>query len=334
MSHFSVVVCIGDEDGKLAAAAQVAEHGFPDGKDIPAFGGNDGLLRRVISDRLETVLAPYDENREVEAYRDYEEGGPEGHWLYRSLKRADENARNGTGVLPYRPDAIGWGSDYSRQTPDEQRVQIAKEAALFRALPEPATWEAIADVHKILYSEDGDFPLVDEEDRAYTMSTSNPDSKWDYWRIGGRWGGKVAYRPECAFEVVHTERGWDSPEEIPLARCDGGPKRALDLAVMREDAAEEARKTYREYRSVVDGLPEAQPWSAFRARLEDGSGYTIDQARAEYHAQPCIRALEGTDFRHQPVRREGSRRGGSRIRRGHAGRQVDGPRPDGMVRRH
>ena len=289
MSHFSVTVCLDDKDGSLARAAVVAGGGF------------GGAIRAAVERRLEGVLAPFDENLEVEPYRDYEEGGPEDYWLHSSLKRADEDDRNGTGILPYEPGAIGWSSSSSKETPDEQRVEIAKRAALFRTPPEPVTWESLKDAYDLLYpGESDDFPEVDPGDyRAYRMSTRNPDAKWDYWRIGGRWGGRFAYRPESAFEVIGTEKGWDSPENIPLLRCDGGPKRALDLAAMREDAAEAARKTYREYHSIVGELPEAQPWRAFYAKVEAGGGYSIDQARADFHAQPRVRAIEGTDFRYR-----------------------------------
>lgn len=293
MSHFSVTVCLGDEDGALARAAAVQANGFR-----PTYVGDESSLRRIVEARLEPVLAPYDENLEVTPYRDYEEGGPEEYWLYRSLKRAVEDEANGTGIKPYNPGMIGWSTAESKETPDEQRMKIAKEAALFRTLPEPVTWDSLRDVYGLLYpGEEDDFPEIDENDRAYKMSTYNPDSKWDYWRVGGRWGGNFTCRPESALEVIGTEKGWDSPGDIPLLRCDGGRKGALDLAAMREDAAEAARKTYREYHSIVDSLPEARPWSAFWARLEDGSGYTIDQARADYRSQPRVQAMDGTDFR-------------------------------------
>lgn len=286
MSHFSVVACLDDKDGLLARAVTVAGDGF------------GGAVRSAVGHRLEGVLAPYDENLEVEAYRDYEEGEPSDYWLYRSLKRAAENERNGTGVLPYKPDALGWGTDFSKETPGEQRVKIAKEAALFRSLPEPVTWEALIDMGGILYPEDDDRLLVDDDGRAYRMSTSNPDSKWDYWRIGGRWGAYFPFRAECSGEVIGAERGWDSPEEMAPLHCDGGPKRALDLTAKREDAAVKGRKTYAEYQSVVDGLPEALPWSSFTARIDAG-GYTIQQARADYHAQPRVQAVQHSDFRYR-----------------------------------
>lgn len=294
MSHFSVVVCLGDEDGKLAKTAQAAQGNFPDGKGIPPFDG-PALLRRVIVERLEVVMARWDENREVDAYRDYEEGPPAGYWLYRSLKRADENDRNGTGILPYKPDEIGWSSSSSKLTPDEQALQIAKEAGVFRSLPEPPTWEALLDARAILYPDDSEELLVDG-DRAYSISTSNPESKWDYWRIGGRWGGYFIHKPDSdAASVVLPEKGWDSPDKFGFYGCDAGPKSAIDLGQMREKGGADARERHEGYHAIVDGLPEATSWAGFRARVEAGD-IKIDEARSLYHDQPRVKALHGTDY--------------------------------------
>lgn len=96
--------------------------------------------------------------------------------------------------------------------------------------------------------------------------------------------------------MLTPEREWDSPEKMKLLSCDGGPKRALDLAKMRDDAAEQARETYRDYHALVDQLPEALPWKVFTENVSEGNGYTIEQAREEYHSQPRVQALRGTDF--------------------------------------
>jgi hypothetical protein len=286
MSHFTVTVCLDDKDGKLAAAARVATEGFPDGKDIPAFGGNEALLLRVIEGRLENALARFDENRECGPYRVYQEGGPENYWLYRSLKEAGESERAG------------------QQEPDEQRVQTAREAALFRSLPEPVTWESLADAVGILYPEDeSDRLLISKDGRAYTMSTYNPDSKWDWYAVGGRWAGSFTYRPGFAAEVLNPDRGWvpeagisqEVTEGAEPLTCDGGRKRALDLAAMRDAAEVTARETHAEWRALTDNLPDALPWQAFADNVSE-NGYTVQQARAQYHAQPRVKALEGTRF--------------------------------------
>jgi hypothetical protein len=215
MSHFTVVVCTEDPE------------------------------------RLEAALAPFDENLEVEPYRDYEDGEPAEHW------------------------SLGKGT-----------------------LSGPVTWADVARLYNEKYADDEERMLVDESGRAYSMSTRNPDAKWDYWRVGGRWGGMFPYRQEHAREVMKPERGWDSPDTIMPLHCDGGPKRALDLDAAREEAAQKARKTWREFHDAVAGTPAALPWATFREMLDTLPGYTIERAREEYRSQPRVQAIDGSDFRH------------------------------------
>jgi len=267
MSHFSVVVCL---DG--------------------------GVTRATVEAQLEQVMAPWDEGKEVEPYRSYEKGGPAEHWLYGSLKCAAEHYAAGTGILPYKPDEFGWSSASSKNTPDEQRAEQKADAELFASLPNPITWADIVKLYNERYGDEEEALLLSEDgSRAYTMSTYNPESKWDYWRIGGRWGGYFPYRNECAALVIKTERGWDSPDDIMPLHCDGGPKSALNLKAMREEKAAEARKLYAEYRETAAGTPDALPWSAFRDNISEGTGYDIEQARTEYHSQPRVLALRSSE---------------------------------------
>lgn len=221
MSHFIVVVCVKDPDD------------------------------------LERVLAPYDENMDVEPYRVYEDGGPAEHWSVKHLR--EESGLN----------------------PDDATL----------------TWQQVADAYNARYGEDDEKILIDDDGRAYTMSTRNPQAKWDWWQIGGRWGGYFPYKPEHAHDVLRTQRSWSSPSDIPPMHCDGGPKRALNLAALQEAKADTARAKYAEWHALVDGTPEALPWPAFADNVSEGNGYTIEQARQEYRAQPRVQAYQQTDFR-------------------------------------
>ena len=177
MSHFSVVVCL---DG--------------------------GVTKSTVEARLEQVMAPWDENKETEPYRDYEKGGPAEYWLYTSLRRAAEDFAAGTGIKPYKPDEFGWSSASSKETPEQQRAAQKADAELFRSLPNPVTWADIVKLYGERYPGEDGAPLLSEDgSRAYTMSTYNPQSKWDYWRVGGRWGGYFPYyeRPRRA---CHQDR--------------------------------------------------------------------------------------------------------------------------------
>lgn len=220
MSHFSVVVCIDDPS------------------------------------KLEAALAPFDENLEVEAYRDYESGEPKDYWAVNRLR--EENGLN----------------------PDDATL----------------TWAQVAEAFNARYPDEGEPMLVAEDGRAYTMSTRNPEAKWDYWRIGGRWGGYFRYRDGERDHVIKPERDWDSPDAIHPRSCDGGQKSALDLDALREAKAEEARETYAKFHALVAGTPEARPWSEFVELTDKVEGYTIERAREEYHSQPRVGALRGSDF--------------------------------------
>lgn len=248
-------------------------------------------------DSLEKALAPFDENREVEPYRDYEEGGPTECWLYGALKRASEDFAAGTGLLPYKPDEIGWSSSSSKKTHAEQRQEQAADAKLFQSLPDPITWADIAKVHNERYGDESDPILVDDEGRAYTMSTRNPDAKWDWYQVGGRRGGYFPYKQESAGLVINGERGWSSPKDIKPQHCDGGPKHALALASLREEKAAEARKAYADWTEVIAGTPDALPWKTFAENISPENGYTADEARAAYRAQPRVQAFQQTDFK-------------------------------------
>lgn len=161
--------------------------------------------------------------------------------------------------------------------------------------PDDATlaWTEVAAAHNRRYPDESPL-LVDDDGRAYSMSTRNPQAKWDYWRVGGRWGGYFPYRSDYARLVLKPEAGWDSPELKP-GHCDGGPKRALDLQALRSESAAEAVLRYREFMELAKGTPEALPWRVFADNISE-NGYTLEQAREEYHSQPRIQALKGTKF--------------------------------------
>jgi hypothetical protein len=186
--------------------------------------------------RLETVMEPWSENLETEPYRRYEEGGPAEFWAVKALR------------------------EHEGLNPDDATL----------------TWAQVAEAHNRRYDDSEKPMLTDEDGRAYTMSTRNPQSKWDWWTIGGRWAGYFV-----------TRQG---------GRCDQGRKADLDLGALRAVKAAEARETYAQWVKLTDGLPDALPWSVFADNVSEGSGYTIEQAREEYHSQPRIQAVRGTDF--------------------------------------
>lgn len=117
----------------------------------------------VIGEDLDGQLAPYDENKEVEPYKDYTTLDPE-HWPVSFL---------------------------AKEYPDADMTDAATVARLYNG-----HWgEGESTKYEV------------DEKGLFEWSTYNPESKWDYWRVGGRWAGSLLLtapdpcrRPELSWE--------------------------------------------------------------------------------------------------------------------------------------
>lgn len=259
---------------------------------------NSAIPRDGLDAALTNALAPFDENKQVEPYRDYEDGGPEDHWFVKAMRRSAREFAAGTGIKPYEPDALGWSTAHSQKTPEEQRAEQAAEARVAEQLGEHPTWLQVIAAMADRYGPSDEPLLYDEQsDRAYSMSTYNPASKWDYWRVGGRWAGRFPVVPGAGAEdIVKSERSWDGPKP-KRGYCDGGRKRALGLPRLRAEAVVKAEADWNEYAAVTFGTPEATPWRLLVEKVDQSGngGYSIDEARRDFHNQPRIQALRQSE---------------------------------------
>jgi hypothetical protein len=291
MSHFTVTVC------------------------LPA-GTDPDKLDELLAD----VMERWNEGRRVESFRDYEEGPASEYWWASSCRRIALDYEKGEGIKPYDPDQIGWSSASSKQTPEEQREEQRKDHEwAVRLGVDPAndgkaevTWAKVAELFNECYGhgsalalpgDDSDSETLyydAEEGRAYTVSTRNPESMWDFWVIGGRWRGKFHGRQGVGASAlviapVHWSEQYSDTPYDPIApnnglRCDGGPKWLLDLESVRQQAAREAGELFDKYLRCIDGTPHADPWSHFCYLAKLGE-ITWDEARSQYHEQPRIKAI-------------------------------------------
>jgi hypothetical protein len=270
MSHFSVTVCL-PADTDVEKVEQV----------------------------LEDVMERWDENRDVEPYRSYEDGSPEDYWWVGSVRRGAKHHHAGTGVMPHSTDVFA-GSDFSKHTEAEQRAKFADDAKWAELLGEHPTWADVVTQYNAKWHPGNDEELdtkrlhYDEETgRAYTWSQRNPDAMWDYWRVGGRWSGHFVAR-ELTSEVLLPDSHWDGPKGLGRGFVDGGPKRLLDFDAMRQRAADEADARYDVWDAICAVTPPAHAWAYF-VGLRDVGELTIEQARQQYHAQPRIVAVRANE---------------------------------------
>jgi len=127
--------------------------------------------RKAVRAYVEKVLEPYDENMEVAPY-----ARPCGCGEWRAQQRADAIAAEETGLTW---DAL---RETFRLKPEEERTQEAwtEHVASLRE----------AEKRALARMEQKPDPDCSEcHGRGTYTSTYNPNRKWDWWQIGGRWDG-------------------------------------------------------------------------------------------------------------------------------------------------
>lgn len=122
---------------------------------------------------------------------------------------------------------------------------------------------------------------------------TNPNKKWDWYQIGGRWTGYFKLKQQVA--VLHRgilgnpgiqklDPDYKSPTGEYADQCLKGD---IDVEEMRNEAGEEAAKKYDLFVTVTDGLPKIISWEKILKKYKEN----VDLARKEYHAQLAIKAL-------------------------------------------
>jgi len=204
----------------------------------------------VIGDKVDEQLAPYDENKETEAYKveDYDHAEK----VAAARKFYNENPR-------HRP---------------EGGVDIANERAL---LGWYCQGEDIRWVHK------GDGEWVSEE-----WSTYNPNSKWDYFTIGGRYNAWFKIKADANPDDFHpSEAHWSEKfgnDANHANASDKAMKRAIDFPAMIAARRAAAEADWAKLSEATEGIePPAYGWAEC---LEKHGIDNIDAARKEWNTHP------------------------------------------------
>jgi hypothetical protein len=127
---------------------------------------------------------------------------------------------------------------------------------------------------------------------------TNPNAKWDWYSLGGRWTGYFKLK-----NGAHGETGEPGLMTDPAKRgwCDAAKKSAIDFEGMRTAAAEEARERYRHFHQLVGDAPASRPWTEVLKQFPND----IDKAREVYAEQEVIKRLRGSNdffFEERPER--------------------------------
>lgn len=123
----------------------------------------------------------------------------------------------------------------------------------------------------------------------------NPQARWDWYQVGGRWAGhwriKPEFQSEYADQVPNFSHGWDAESIKAVSgqcRVDTALKKHIDFAAMRAEAEKGAGETWDKVHEVIKDLPSIVPWPEVR---EIKFPSDIEAARKFYNAQPAIAAI-------------------------------------------
>lgn len=120
-----------------------------------------------------------------------------------------------------------------------------------------------ADAHKYGYA------IVRGDTLVKAVDRTNPNKKYDYWTVGGRWS-----------DMLLTKAG---------QKCNQALKSEVDFAGMRAAEAAEAESTWRKVHAVIDAFPSIVDWHFVR---ENRFPNDDEAARKFYWEQPGLKALE------------------------------------------
>lgn len=119
------------------------------------------------------------------------------------------------------------------------------------------------------------------------VDRTNPNRRWDWYQLGGRWSGFFRLKPGAegivgAHGVMGSCRN-DGPEF-----CDQAKKRDIDFEGLRSEAALEAERDWDMAWSLRNGSA-WETWPTLRERLG------VEAAREIYHQQPTLLAVKASE---------------------------------------
>lgn len=120
------------------------------------------------------------------------------------------------------------------------------------------------------------------------IDRTNPNKKWDWYQLGGRWTGYFTLKPGRRGETGKPGLQTEAPG---AGKADAAQKRDIDFTAMRDEAEQKARARYKKFFALLGEHPIPKTWQAVRDEYKDD----IASARDAYHAQPGIKAIQEDD---------------------------------------
>lgn len=120
-------------------------------------------------------------------------------------------------------------------------------------------------------------------------SWENPNRKWDWYQVGGRWSGKLKLKPGA--NGLTGDPGLMGSRFAEGNRTDQARKGDIDWIGMRDEEGAKAKERW-EHAQAITGGEKWHAWEHVREVLHKGD---IEAAREAYHEQPAVKRLKQAD---------------------------------------
>lgn len=237
----------------------------------------------VLGEKPEQQLAPYQENNMGDCPQKYLRfNDQEAEFLKEYKTESSDRVQMPDGRLlmrwdeEFRTKGTGLGSD-THEVPKHLKIVKVRFNKLYKTFE-----EFVADWHS--------YKKRDDKKKRYGY-WENPQKKWDWHQLGGRWTGFFKLRVAVG-AVGRAGTPGILTEPAKEGYADQAYKRLIDFDGMRYEAGIEASKTYQRLERLLGGeiKPLERSWKALL-----GGKYkslSVEERRAIYHAQGPLKALE------------------------------------------
>lgn len=217
------------------------------------------------NESVDVQLAPFQENNMGDCPAEYMEfTDTEDEFLNDYENGSCKMVRKPDGTLDYP-----WGKDVTDDMPQIE-VPFKERFATFE--------EFVSGYHS--------YESRDEKMGRYGY-WENPNKKWDWYQIGGRWSGFLKLKPGA--KGSHGERSWmNRGEANDAGTCDSALKGAIDFEGMRQEAGEHAADAWDKAHDIF-GDRAFITWDEAKANCTTDGKTDYDKARAIYNAQEPVR---------------------------------------------
>lgn len=226
----------------------------------------------VVGEDVQSQLAPFQENNDGDCPREY-------MTFYDVEDKYREEYENKSNLMVVLEDGqLVSPHDKIFTEPDESGHVGVPEHFRMREVLHKSRYETLDAYVLDHYGEERDA----ETGRYGTWD--NPNSKWDWWLLGGRWTGFFKLK---AGEQGATGRPGILTEPAQQGRCDSALKQAVDFEGMQADARKEAEEAFDRYEAIVKTHGHVADFDEFKKTFNGN----FAQARGAYDSQPTVQTL-------------------------------------------